>query len=92
MDTNELVKKLEGLPELKKHIEEMVRIAENDCEGVELADDAEEKTILAVRHAGKAVLQNWAEKRVHRAAKQMERQVSSAKKSIKKSPLADDIR
>ena len=84
MDNNELIKKLEEHPELRKHIEELLGIAGDSCEGVDLADDAEEKTILAVRNIGKQALQDWADNRADRASTQLQKQVSSAKKNIKK--------
>ena len=84
MDNNELIKKLEAHPALRKHIEELLGIAGDSCEGVDLADDAEEKTILAVRNTGRQVLQDWADNRADRAATQLQNQVSSAKKNSKK--------
>lgn len=91
MENNELMKKLDEHPELKKHIEELLGIAGDSCDGVDLADDAEEKTILAVRHIGKQTLQDWADKRAKRASTQLQQQVSSAKKNIKKKSIGKPV-
>jgi hypothetical protein len=89
METEELVKRLGEYPALKKRVEELLAIVQGESNGEEIlrADDAEERVIEAVRGTGQTVLQHWAEHRSSCASEQMERQVRSAKKDIKKKSI-----
>lgn len=54
-----LEERLEAHPELKAKIEALVEVVES---GIERADEVEERTVDLVRHVGRQVMQEWAER------------------------------
>jgi hypothetical protein len=55
-----LEERLAAHPQLKDHVLGLLEIAESD---IELADEAEERTIEGVRGLGKQIMEDWARRR-----------------------------
>ena len=55
----QLFERLEKHPELKKHVEEMLDIAEDVTNTLKKADDAEIKAVDNMRKMGSALLRDW---------------------------------
>ncbi len=84
MDATELANKLIENPELKKRVEQLIRIIENPNDETTLADIAEQQIIDELRKLGKDTLQRWATKQSLKSAQQLEKSVKTANKNIKK--------
>ena len=54
-------------PNLKKRIQSILSIAEDDGEGIVKADEAENRVIEEVRKMGNEVLTGWAESRAEKS-------------------------
>ena len=64
----ELLKRLNSRPDLKKRVESILSIAEDDGNEIVRADDAEKHIIEEVRQMGNEVLTSWSESRIDKAA------------------------
>jgi hypothetical protein len=84
MNIKELAERLAKYPDLRKRVEEALAIVDDPMEEIMLSDHAEELVVEAVRGMGHDLMKNWAEQCSHRCAQRLEKQVSSAKKNIKK--------
>ncbi len=58
-----LLKFLNANPELRTCVDELVQIAADRDDNIQIADEAEEKIIKKIRELGKATLGSWAESR-----------------------------
>ena len=63
-EDKELVDRLNRQPHLKKRIQSILSIAEDDGEGIVKADEAEKRVVEEVRRMGNEVLTGWAESRI----------------------------
>lgn len=66
-EDQELLNRLNRRPDLKKRVESILSIAEDDGAGIEKADEAENRVIEEVRRMGNEVLTGWAESRVEKS-------------------------
>ena len=66
-EDKELLDRLNRRPALKKRVESILSIAEDDGEGIVKADEAENRIIEEVRRMGNEVLTGWAESRLEKS-------------------------
>ena len=64
----ELLKRLNSRPDLKKRMETILSIAEDDGDGIVKADDAERRIIEEVRRMGNEILTSWSASRIEKTA------------------------
>jgi hypothetical protein len=64
--TQTFEERLENYPELRSRFESIISIAEGKSEGLDTADEIEERTIAALNQLGKEVIQGWASKKATR--------------------------
>ena len=84
MEAKELANKLTEYPDIKERFEQLIKIVENPNEETTLADVAEQCLIDELQILGKNTLQDWANKQAAKSARQLEKNVKTAKKNIKK--------
>lgn len=87
MEAKELAIKLTEYPDIKERFEQLIKIVENPNNETTLADVAEQHLIDELQILGKNALQNWAERQATKSAQQLERNVKTAKKNIKKKSI-----
>jgi hypothetical protein len=63
----ELLNRLNRRPDLKKRVESLLSIAEDEGDGIVKADEAENRITEEVRRMGNEVLTGWAESRVEKS-------------------------
>lgn len=66
-EDKELLNRLHRRPGLKKRVESILSIAEDDGEEIVKADEAEKRVVDEVRRMGNEVLTGWAESRVEKS-------------------------
>ena len=66
-EDKELLNRLNRQPNLKKRIQSILSIAEDDGEGIIKADEAESRVIEEVRRMGSETLTGWAESRAEKS-------------------------
>lgn len=66
-EDKELLNRMNRQPNLKKRIQSILSIAEDDGEGIVKADEAENRVIEEVRKMGNEVLTGWAESRAEKS-------------------------
>jgi hypothetical protein len=66
-EDNRLLQQLNRQPNLKKRIQSILSIAEDDGEGIVKADEAEGRIIEEVRRLGNETLTEWAVSRVEKS-------------------------
>lgn len=66
-EDKELLNRMNRQPNLKKRIQSILSIAEDDGEGIVKADEAETRIIEEVRQMGNEVLTGWAESRAEQS-------------------------
>jgi hypothetical protein len=82
-EDRELLNRLNRRPDLKKRMESILSIAEDEGEGIVKADEAESRIIEEVRRMGNEVLTGWAESRIEKSGETLppeEKTVCSGKK------------
>ena len=88
MDVKDIAALLDEYPEVKAHLKKMLDIIEGPKQGkFSRADDIEEQTIEAVRGSGQETIKSWAEQQAVQTSSQIEQNVSSAKKNVKKKSI-----
>ncbi len=80
-----LEQRLEGYPELRQRIEEMLAVVENADGDVVKADEAEQRLIEYMRQMGQTALQAWAERKQERVEGHYEQRGDVTKKNKKNS-------
>ena len=63
-EDKELLNRLNRRPDLKKRVESILSIAEDDGDGIVKADEAESRVVEEVRRMGNEVITGWAESRI----------------------------
>lgn len=93
MTDKEFLEELANHPTLKSRFKEMLMIAANKGDKlITRADDAEFAVIDQVRKAGKELLQDWADKESNRLSNNVAKQMSNAKKHVKKTLVTHYLR
>ena len=92
MDDETLLNLLSMNPALRKRIENILKVASNLDDSIELADSAEEKLIEIGRHLNCEALQEWANNKAIQSSNNFEKKHKVSRKKIKKNPLAHFIR
>lgn len=88
MDVKDITALLDEYPEVKAHLKKMLDIIEGPKQGkFSKADDIEEQTIEAVRGLGQETMKSWAKQQSAQTSCQIEQNVSSAKKNVKKKSI-----
>lgn len=87
MNDEELLKTLSKHPALRKRVEQILSIAEDVDERIELADTAEERLIEEGRHLNKESLEAWASNKVKQTAARFEKKHKNVRKDVKKNSI-----
>jgi len=92
MDVKDIAALLDEYPEVKAHLKKMLDIIEGPKQGkFSRADDIEEQTIEAVRGLGQETIKSWAKQQADQTSGQIEQNVSSAKKNVKKKSIGKPL-
>lgn len=84
MDDVDFLKTLSKHPALRKRMEQILSIAEDIDESIELADTAEQRLIEEGRHLNKESLEAWAANKVTQTAARFEKKHKNVRKDVKK--------
>jgi len=87
MDDKVFLAHLNKYPALRKRMEEILNVAGDLTERLNLADDAEGALIENSRHLNREVLQAWASNKAGQAAAQFEKKHKKAHKDVKKNSV-----
>ena len=90
-EDQELLKRLNRRPDLKKRAESILSIAEDDGEGIVKADEAEKRITEEVRRMGNEVLTGWAESRIGKSKSYLPAD-GDITRNGQKNPLAQYVR
>jgi dihydroorotase-like cyclic amidohydrolase len=84
VNDEDFLKTLSKHPALRKRMEQILNIAEDADEDIELADTAEERLIEAGRHLNKESLEAWANNKVKQSVARFEKTHKHVRKDVKK--------
>lgn len=87
MDDEVFLAHLNKFPALRKRMEEILNVAGDLTENLNLADDAEGALIENSRHLNREALQAWASNKANQAAAQFEKKHKKAHKDVKKNSV-----
>lgn len=87
MDDKLFLEKLSKHPALRKRMENILNVAIDLDESIELADTAEEHLIEEGRHLNKEALEAWAMNKIDKAASGFEKKHKNARKDVKKNSI-----
>lgn len=90
MDDIEFLSQLSEEPDLRKHFEEILKLSSNEGNRFQTADEAEEKTVEALRKLGSEVLQSWGSHREELLSKRHDKS-SELEKDGKKSSIGKAV-
>jgi hypothetical protein len=87
MDDETLLNLLSMKPALRSRIENILKVASNLDDSIELADAAEEKLIEIGRHLNREALQEWANNKAIQSSNSFEKKHKTSRKDIKKKSI-----
>ena len=87
MDDKLFLEQLSKHPALRKRMEQILNVAIDINESIELADTAEERLIEEGRHLNREALEAWAANKINQTAVRFEKKHKSARKDIKKNSV-----
>ena len=84
MVSQKLLEGLEAFPKLAARFEQLLGVAQNSKDDIELADDAEGRIIMESRELNKEVLEAWAVSQAAKKSELFETRHKHARKDVKK--------
>lgn len=87
MDDETLLNILSRNPALRSRIENILNVASNLDDSIELADSAEEKLIEIGRHLNREALQEWANNKAVKSSNNFEKTHKTTRKDVKKKSI-----
>jgi hypothetical protein len=83
-DRVSIEERLQAHPHIKERIEALLDVVENSTQGLQKADEAEQRMIEELRQIGQQALQAWAEGQQRKQAAQLRQQQPSVRQHRKK--------
>lgn len=87
MDDETLLNLLSRNPALRSQIKNILNVASNLDDSIELADSAEEKLIEIGRHLNREALQEWANNKAIQSSNNFEKKHKASRKDVKKKSI-----
>ena len=87
MDDETLLNLLSRNPALRSGIENILNVASNLDDSIELADSAEEKLIEIGRHLNREALEEWANNKAIQSSNNFEKKHKASRKDVKKKSI-----
>lgn len=91
MTPEELVEKSTNHPNIMAKVVALLNVVDSPIPELENANNAEDYFIIGLRDLGHNLMSEWASQRSKDASARFGEKLSSAKKNVKKSPMAHDV-